>query len=611
MAFKLINIKIIFSHKVSPQANFTTIKSSFIDPSTNTEIPSIKESPKLNKDNPKEILIKIVPNIEEVNKATVQVVFEDPASIKSDENPLIFLKQKEFTISPVSYYKPPSEATVANTAKGAGSITKAIMVASLVFSVSTALALIKIQQMLDFLLLLNVSHPSNVRSFLQILSQSVFEDLPNGLHFLTDDSCNIQMQKFIEEEVSCQIFENLGNFIVLVILFVLAKIVFYLLHHLTKDKKGKVSEFIKKRNEDMGLMFWIDLMEGIQLDVFMTFFLGVMKSGSEESKVSEFNFLTVTLLAFVALFVNLSISFLTHRAFQATSKDKNKTDKFIKANYKKYEYLIEDFRGETFFQKFFRPLNNAKDLLISFSLVVLHDIPILQIGTIALWLLAMLVGTLTEKPYKEMKENITEGLRGAIYFGCCLVMMLQSAIQNSWTRKAQYQFVGYPMIAMIGVLIVFNIGISVYENYCSIKEFASKIKNSLCKGSESKGRNKVSDMSSSTIDENSGSMDGDSKMINLNQESRIGDSKIGDNMGVGNPIEPIQPREERQSRKKRKTTKPRPLDAQPQKASLHKNSRKRKGGKVFEKIEKETLRAKDLVTVVSLTGNESRKGFQF
>ena len=530
-------VNIIFSLPLNTQIDLSTVKTSFLAEGTNEVIPSTQEPPTINKDNNKELLIKITPSIPEVNKATVKIVFEDPSIIVAEKSAQVFLRQKEVTITPVNYYKPASEATVAGTAKGAQTATNTILAVSVVFSVSTALAMIKIQQMLDFLLLLNVYHPSNVKSFLQILSQSVFEDIPNGLGFLTDDSCNIELRKFLEEEVSCQVFENLGNFIVLVVLFVLAKTVFYWLHQLTKERKGRVSDFLKARNDSMGLTFWLDLIEGIQLDVFMTFFLGMMKSESEseKSKVSEVNFLVGSLLAFVAIFANLGVSFLTHRAFQATSKHNNTADKFIRDNYKKYEYLIEDYKDKTFFQRFFRPLSNAKDLLISFSLVVLHDIPLLQIGTITLWLLGMVVGTVVQRPYKEKKENFIEGLRGFIYLGCCLVMMLQSAVQNRWTIKKQYQFVGYPMIAMIGVLIAFNIGLSIYETYSSIKEIVVKVKRAMCGGGGGNGEpktqgeggenslNQVQDQRrrKTRVGRRIGE---DSKMVNLNEHSGIGNA---------------------------------------------------------------------------------------
>ena len=452
------------------------------------------------------------------------MIFKDPSSLKSSKDPLIFLKQKEINITPVSYYKPGSQKTITNTAQAAQTATKTIMTVSLVFSVPTALALLKIQQMLDFLLLLNVDHPSNAKSFLQVLSQSVLEGIPNGLRFLTDDSCKVDLDRFIEEDVSCQIFENLGNYIILVLLFLLVKAMFYVISVLTQEKYEKISSFFKTRNQKMGLSFWLEVMEGIQLDIFMTFFLSVMKDDSENSKILKLNFLIGSLSAFLAVVGNIGLFFLTHRAFQATSKNK-KIDGFIKQQYGKYKYLIEDFKRKTFFQRFFRPPNNIKDLLISFSLVILHDIPILQIGTIALWLLGMLAVTIFQKPFLQKKDNIIEALKGFIYLGCCAVMMIQSAVQTSWKRKTQYRFVGYPMIAMISILIVYNIGLSIYQTYRSIKSILIKLKGSFCSGKQQKEGRITSSKKNQILAQRPTQQnhlnisEGDSRMINLNNSS--------------------------------------------------------------------------------------------
>ena len=527
--------KLIFSMPLNTQSDLSTIRASFISGDNLTIIQSTQDPPKISPDNPKELIIKIEPNIEEVNRGSVKIMFEDPSKIKSEKSPLIFLKKKETIISPVSYYKPPSEGTVTKTAKGTNTIAKAVVVAALLLSISSALALIKIQQMLDFLLFLNVSHPSNVKSFLQIFSQSVFQDLPNGLSFLTDDSCNITQERFLEEEVSCHIFENLGNYIVLVIMFLTAKICSLALYRVTLKKSKKISSFFKAQSEKMGLSFWLEVMESIQLDVFMTFFLGIMKTQLEKTKVSEINFLIGSLASFVAIVVNFGLIFLTHRAFQATSDD-SKIDIHIKNDYKKYEFLIEDYKGKSLFQRFFRPLNNIKDLLLSFSLVVLHDIPSLQIGSIGLWLLIMSVGTVIERPYKGNKDNFVEGLRGFIYLGCCGIMLVQSAVQNTWARKKQYQVIGYPMIGLISILIIFNLGMSIYESFLSLKEKFTAVKNFLCRRVQQKDgekqqserklkRNRVYQRSRKEAPKPQISQS-DSRIMNLNQDSSMNDSRM-------------------------------------------------------------------------------------
>ena len=301
--------KLIFSMKLNTKTDLSTIKTSFISGDNLTIIESTQEQPKLNLENRRELMIKIVPDIKQLNQGSIKVVFEDPSKIKSAKSPLIFLKKNETIINPVSYYKASSEAAVTRILRRVDLIVKGVIIAAFMVSVSTALALIKVKQMLGFLLFLNISHPSNVKSFLQIFSDSVFEDLPNSLSFLTDDSCNITQERFLEEGVSCQIFENLGNYIVLVVLFLIAKIFYLVVSRLTHKKFEKVSCFFKARSDRMGLKFWLEVMESIQLNVFMTFFLWVMNYESEQTRIAETNFFIGGLASFVAVVVNFSLIF--------------------------------------------------------------------------------------------------------------------------------------------------------------------------------------------------------------------------------------------------------------------------------------------------------------
>ena len=493
--------KLIFSSKLATTINLSQIVTEFIASDGETVLKSTQNPPELNIDGSgTEITIRVVPELKEFEGAKLLIKFEDPTKIVAFNNPELVFNKKEVKISPISYYNPNSQETVSEAAKGVQSATKAVMLASSVLSISTALSLIKILQMLDFLLLLNVMHPSNVSAFIQILTKSIFDDIPNLLGFLTDSSCEVQLERFVEQEVSCQTFENLGNYLIVLAFFGILKFGCFLLSRVL-EKGGRWVGFFERRYLQLGPLFWLDVVEGVQLDIFMTFFLSLMK-GQNKSHISELNFMVGGGLAFACVVSNFTLFYFTKKATDVTieskgqtSKEEDKTenknsqnegrdgdsggsvvDELNQNEAKKYQFLVEDFKVKSTSQRFFRPMNNIKDLVISFSLVVLHDFPFLQVGVITLCLFVMLSLALVYRPYTSLRNNILEIVKGVIYMGCCGFLLVQSLAGKLLSRKAQYQFIGYPVVVFVALLVLFNIGVGIYDSFVAAKEMIAKIK---------------------------------------------------------------------------------------------------------------------------------------
>ena len=89
-----------------------------------------------------------------------------------------FYPDQSVEIDNISLYKSEEqEAILKITAKSASIAVVSFMGVSLLVSPASAYALIKITQMLGFLLLINIEHPRNLKNFIESLSQSIFDNV--------------------------------------------------------------------------------------------------------------------------------------------------------------------------------------------------------------------------------------------------------------------------------------------------------------------------------------------------------------------------------------------------------------------------------------------------
>lgn len=204
--------KVTFSQKIKSDVDYKTLETKL--ESSRGEIIEkyeIKEI-SLNSNLVLEIKLEIKENLEN-GKLTVK--FRNPLNIRSVDDDDIYLTQETAIIEPISFYISPNEEGVKAAADSASSSLKVFLGASAVVSLPMAFVLLKIFQMIDFMVLFNVKHPRNLSLFLSILSQSALDDIPNLFKFLSDDSCSVKKARFLDEGISCQVFSDLGNYFVL------------------------------------------------------------------------------------------------------------------------------------------------------------------------------------------------------------------------------------------------------------------------------------------------------------------------------------------------------------------------------------------------------------
>lgn len=107
-------------------------------------------------------------------------------------------------------YDPDFKAGLNMISGASAAALKSVSLATMVFSMSSSIALIKIFQMMDFMLFFSVLHPKNFQLFLELFNSNFLNDFPNIFAFCYDDNCGEMREKFVEEEMSCQFLSNCG-----------------------------------------------------------------------------------------------------------------------------------------------------------------------------------------------------------------------------------------------------------------------------------------------------------------------------------------------------------------------------------------------------------------
>lgn len=461
--------KVTFSEKINPDINYDkiipTLYTSKAEEAKNYEITKFE----LKSGSVLEMTLKIDQNME---KGYMMVKFLEIKNIRKFDNDKIFLTEEETKISPISFYISATEAQVKTAADSTQTSLKIFLGASFIFSIPMAFVLLKIFQMIDFMVLFNVKHPRNLSFFLSILSQSAIDDLPNVFKFLSDDSCRIKKSRFIDEEISCQVFSDLGNYFFLISILIGLKFLFKITACIFK--KGKMNKYPKKWDSKMNLVFWLDLIESIQLDIYINSFLA-FESIESNTLIAGINF------AFSCIFVIAGI-FTAFMLFHFVSKAAKiyvypmDCDNDYKRMYKKYDFLFEEFNVENFYGRNYRAMCMIKDPLIALFMVKSHDSPFFQILMVLVVLITFTFLDFSYSPYKKQILNQMEIFKGVIYILACSGFLILSLIQENWDKKAQFNYIGYPVIGVISILILGNIGYGIYDIGKNIKEIFKKKK---------------------------------------------------------------------------------------------------------------------------------------
>ena len=163
---------------------------------------------------------------------------------------------------------------------------------------------------------------------------------------MSDDKCEQLGDKFVEQEFGCHVFENSGNLVFLIMVLLFLKAVFMIMSRLVskvkkgidnqdrtikedkdddENKKKKKEPFVVRANKYMGLIFFFNIMEALQLDLYLSIFVN-LKSFKATGMASGVNMAVsvISLILFVFLLIYLVFisSRLANKRVDPTKEEK-------------------------------------------------------------------------------------------------------------------------------------------------------------------------------------------------------------------------------------------------------------------------------------------------
>ena len=447
--------------------------------------------------------------VKSIEKGKLIITFGNKGLVRAASNRLIQLESTLMEVDFISYYSAEAQLEgfdfVSNLL-----LYLALGVLPLMFmdSYASVFDLIRLFQIIDYLLFLNVDHPSNLKVLLESLSTSIIENLQNLLRNVKDDLCSIEKEKFEEQGIGCYIFEDNGSYFTIVLLFVALYLVVKLVTMVAEV------EFLGKRIiKQMNHMFWVEFLEAIRLDLHISGFLVLFEIELVRENLMTalgVNFGFVVLMfatsgfliiyQFWKIFVvyskyRKSIKFDKEWNHGRKNKDKRQSAKLEKddqfaqstelrrinaedwkpSGARRKELGVkgkllknklsnitegptcsfnEDNKTEKFYQRNHRPIVALKDLLVSGALVGCYDSPRIQTTTISLIIFVFFILDAYYKPEVDKKENNDLIIYGLFYFLVTLSLAVLSFVQDRITREEAFYYFGYPCVVFVLVIVI-------------------------------------------------------------------------------------------------------------------------------------------------------------
>lgn len=246
--------------------------------------------------------VKIKGNVE---NGVMVINFMNVISFYEENKPTNTLNIAEIEIKNINYFSLGDEKAVATAAKVGNSGLKITSILYYLVSTTTSLFLLKLFQMIDYLVFFNVDHPRNLKVFLSVMGSGPIEDIPNFFSFLADGKCLKVKEKFSDEGMTCQIFQSYGNYFMVILLLGCLKLIAMALYHIL-DHFGKDPLWLRKFHyKFMGSRFWLDFFDAIQLDLYLNAMIALTsyKGGSGVALFNYFFSIGIIIFSLTALFL--------------------------------------------------------------------------------------------------------------------------------------------------------------------------------------------------------------------------------------------------------------------------------------------------------------------
>lgn len=233
---------------------------------------------------------------ESENRAGAALHFKvaDYSVFRSKEDKMFYLQKLDFQVNDISIFQSGMEQFLSTFFDVLGSVLRSVMMGCLIIVPPLGIDIIKLFQMLDYLLYFNIEPPTNLKAFLTLFSSTPLDYSPNPFLDLTDSvhGCT-PPKKFEENDMTCYILNNNGGYLLQLVAFALLNLIAIII---VKQSYADLSErnIIRRAANSaiaiFNLQFLGGFLDSTQIDIYMSVYINFLKV-NEKSAYLLMNFL--------------------------------------------------------------------------------------------------------------------------------------------------------------------------------------------------------------------------------------------------------------------------------------------------------------------------------
>lgn len=234
------------------------------------------------------------------------------------------------------------------------------------------------------------------------------------------------------------------------------------------------STLLIKFDKIFGYKIIIELVEAIQLDIYVGCLIAIItfSPNSFKSDINLFCSLILLLIAGISLLVFWYVTGKVYRSYEKPEEQNRYSD----ANYyENFKFITKDYKMKHIYQIYYRLFLLLKEPLLAFGIVILYSYPAWQIGVSAVITLVYLMLDIYYLPFTSKSKNINSLVQGSLYFICDLLYFVLHIVKDRIEVKYQYYFLGYGIIFVLVVLIIFSISRSMIGTFVGIVKFFGRL----------------------------------------------------------------------------------------------------------------------------------------
>lgn len=303
------------------------------------------------------------------------------------------------------------EDSVKNAATIASDIFVMVMTVCLFVAPGPAITIIKIFQMADYMLFFNISTPRNLGDVLGIFGYTPFDLFPNPftIEESADQGSCTAPEKFEENDVSCFVLAEIGQYVLQLGIMILLKIIVKIIV-CVKEKDISSKNCVRKiavyLNDLMNIENFCIFIDGTQLDLYMSVFINFKQFDSATADMYSVVNLGLS-CAGVALYswMTLTILYISTRVHSCHRDD---LEPGYKRYYDSFWFMKDGLKTNSWFARHHVAAMYVKDPILGALLVFGHDSGKVQIGSIFVMNFAIFLLYAIYRPFDNKLDNFTE-----------------------------------------------------------------------------------------------------------------------------------------------------------------------------------------------------------